>query len=161
MAKRKYRIVAEEYLTEWLALNFPPGSWKTSVSLGDVQVPDYWTLTPEEKKFIKKPLRPVCDAVIFYEGVVQLVEAKIREERGKLEQLLLYDYLFPKTPEMEQHWDKPRKKILLTPKDQGNYAKFLEYYGIEIVYYAPPWIKEYLGSIDRRYRRGTGSSYKI
>jgi len=161
MAQRKYRIVAESYLTEWLGITYPPGTWRTNVSLGEVTTPETVKLTPEERRYITKPLRPVCDAVVLLPDEVHLVEAKIREERGKVEQLLVYEYQFPRTPEFKAHWKKKIRKILLTPKDQGEFENFLQKYGIDVVYYRPAWIEEYLGSLDRRYRRGTGYSIKF
>lgn len=154
MAKRKYLPVAESYITEWLGITYPPGTWMTNVPLGDVKVSNIMKMTPSEEKFVKKPLRPIADAVVILPDEVHLIEAKIRDERGKIEQLLIYEYLFPKTPEFSKHKDKPIRKILLTPKDQGGFKDFLERFGIEVIYYNPLWIQEYLGSLDRRYRRG-------
>jgi len=154
MAKRKYRPVAEAYITEWLGITYPPGTWRTNVPFGTVEVPEYLSVTPEELRFMTKGFRPIADAVVFLEDEVHIVEAKIRDERGKVEQLLIYEYLFDKTPEFKPHWGKKIRKILLTPKDQGDFEKFLRKYGIEVVYYRPAWIIEYLGTLDRRYRRG-------
>ncbi len=161
MPKRKYRSVAEWYLTEWLAITYPPGTWKTNVPLGDVDIEVIQELTPAERRFIGKPFRPIVDAVVLLEDEVHLVEAKIRDERGKIEQLLIYEYLFPRTPEFQAHKHKRIRKILLTPKYQGNFEDFLKRYGIEVVYYRPAWIEEYLGTLDRRYRRGHLSIVKF
>ncbi len=161
MTQRQYRIVAESYLTEWLGITYPPGTWRTNVTLGDASVPDTVKLTPEERAYITKPLKPVCDALIILPDEVHIVEAKVREDRGKIEQLLIYEYLFPRTEEYKPHWNKKIRKILLTPKPQGAFEEFLKKYGIEVVYYRPPWIEEYLGSLRRKERRATGFSYKF
>jgi len=161
MAKRLYRPVGESYLTEWLGITYPPGTWRTNVPLGDVEVPETVRLTEAEARFVKKPLRPIADAVVVLRDEVHLVEAKIREDRGKIEQLLMYEYLFPKTPEYRAHRDKRIRKLLVTPKDQGGFEEFLRKYGIEVVYYRPPWIQEYLGTLPRRQQRGYGASVKF
>ena len=161
MAKRRYRPVAESYITEWLGITYPPGTWRTNVAFGEAVVPEEMKITPSEQKFISKPLRPIADAVVFLENEVHIIEAKVRDERGKIEQLLIYRWLFPKTPEFKQHWHKKIRTILLTPKDQGNFINFLKLYNIEVVYYRPRWIIEYLNSLERRYRRGTYYSLKI
>jgi len=161
MAKRKYRIVSESYIVEWLGITYPPGTWATNVPLGEATVPEGIALTEEERRFITKPMRPVADAVVTLPDQVHIIEAKLRDERGKIEQLLIYRYLFPKTPEYKAHWDKPIRTILLTPKDQGAFEKFLARYDIEVVYYAPRWVVEYLNSLERRYRRGTYFSTKF
>ena len=158
MPERKYRPVAESYLTEWLGITYPPGTWRTNVALGDVKTPKLMKLTPSEARFVKKPLMPLADAVVLLPDEVHLVECKIRDDRGKIEQLLIYEYLFPRTPEFRAHKDKKIRKILLTPKDMGEMEEFLAKYGIEVVYYRPPWIEEYLGSLRRRERRAMGYS---
>lgn len=161
MSERRYRPVAESYLTEWLGITYPPGTWKTNVALGDVKTPEFLRMTPAEARFVKRSFRPIADAVVVLQDEVHLVECKIRDDRGKIEQLLIYEYLFPKTPEYRPHWKKKIRKILLTPKDVGGLAKFLEKYGIEVVQYKPPWILEYLGSLNRKERRMIGYSFEI
>ena len=161
MSKRKYRPVAEMYITEWLGITYPPGTWRTNVPLGQAVYPEERHLTPAEIRFITKPLRPVADAVVLLEREVHIIEAKIRDERGKIEQLLIYRWLFPKTPEFKEHWHKRIRTILLTPKDQGQFEEFLKMYDIEVVYYRPAWILEYLGTLPRRQRRGTYYSVKM
>jgi len=118
-------------------------------------------MTEAERRFVGKPLLPVCDAVVLLPDEVHLIEAKVREERGKLEQLLLYRYMFPRTPGFERHREKKIRTLLLTPKDQGEMEEFLAMYDVEVVYYRPAWIQEYLGTLPRQYRRGTGSSFGI
>jgi len=161
MQKRKYRIVAESYLTEYLGITYPAGTWRTNVVLGGVSLPETAAMTAAERRFVSQPLRAVCDAVVLLENEVHLIEAKVREERGKLEQLLVYEFLFPRTPEFRAHRDKRIRKILLTPKDQGTFEEFLKKYGVEIVYWSPPWVEEYLGSLRRFERRGTLSSVRF
>lgn len=158
MAKQPYNPVGESYLTEWLGITYPPGTWRTNVALGEVTVPANMVMSSSEARFVVQAWRPVADAVVVLRDQVHLVECKVRDDRGKMEQLLEYDYLFPKTAEYRAEWGKPRRLILLTPKDQGEYQKFLEMYGITVVYYSPPWVLEYLGGLGSRYRRGTGSA---
>jgi hypothetical protein len=158
MPERKYRVISEWYVSEFCGLNYPPGSWFTNVPLGEAKTYDILGLTEEEKKMITKPFRPVVDALVLLDEEVHLIEAKIRDDRGKIEQLLLYEYLFPRTPEFQAHASKRIRKILLTPKPAGDFEKFLARFGIEIVYYRPAWIEEYLGSLEAKYRRITGYS---
>jgi len=161
MTKRKYRPVSESYITEWLGITYPPGTWRTNVPLGDVKTPEMMKMTPAEERFVKKPLRPIADAVVLLRDEVHIVEAKVRDDRGKIEQLLIYRYMFPRTPEFREHWHKKIRTILLTPKEQGEFANFLAKYDIEVVVYNPPWVQEYLGSLARKYRRGTYYSTKF
>ena len=161
MKERKYRPVAEAYLTEWLGITYPPGTWRTNVQLGDVKTYNIRVASEAEERFIKKPFRPIADAVVLLPNEVHIVECKVREDRGKLEQLLVYEYLFPRTPEFAAYKDYPIRKILLTPKPMGSFEKFLQKYGIEVVYYRPAWILEYLNSLERKLRRGYSASVEF
>ena len=84
MPERKYRPVAEYYITEYCGITYPPGTWRTNVPLGEVDTSDYYRLTPAERRYISKPFQPLCDALVILPNEVHLIEAKIREERGKI-----------------------------------------------------------------------------
>jgi len=161
MARQPYRPVSESYLLEYLGYTYPPGSYQTNVPLGEAAVPAGMILTDAERRFISKPWQPYADAVVLLPREVVLIECKVRDDRGKLEQLLEYDYLFPRTVRYRDHWNKPRHLVLLTPKDQGEYTQFLKKYGVDVVIYAPNWILEYLGSLPTRARRGTGGNVRM
>ena len=161
MAKRKYEIVAEQYLTEWLSLNYPPGSWRTNVNIGVPELYGKTDISQAEYKYIKRSFSAKADAVVFLPSEVHIVEAKIRDDRGKIEQLLIYEWLFKKDPEFKAYWDYPITKILLTPKDMGLLEKFLAELGIKVVYYKPAWLMQYYYKIRAFERRGLLSSVKF
>jgi len=54
------------------------------------------------------------DAIVISDGVVYIVEAKLRPMPGAIGQLELYRKLFLNTPEFDQYKDWPVKMILLT-----------------------------------------------
>ena len=159
MTERKYQPVGEAYLTEWLGITYPPGTWRTNVPLGSTKTYNVRVRSEAEARFLTKPFRPIADAVVVLPNEVHIIECKVREDRGKLEQLLVYEYLFPSTPEYARYKDFPIRKILLTPKPMGSFEKFLARYGIEVAYYRPTWILEYLNSLERKSRRGYGASF--
>ncbi|RLI86165.1 MAG: hypothetical protein DRP01_04735 [Archaeoglobales archaeon] len=161
MRKRKYEIVAESYLTEWLGMTYPPGTWTTNVNVGRPVIPPHVKLTKEEEAWIKRAFVAKVDAIVLLPDEVHLVECKIRNDRGKIEQLLIYEWLFKRDEDFKAHWHKKIRKILLTPKDQGMLEEFLRMYGIEVVYYKPLWIIEYLNSLRRADRRGMLSSVEF
>ncbi len=55
-----------------------------------------------------------ADAIFIKDGIVHIVEAKLRPMPGALAQLELYNKLFPETPEFIQYKNWPRKLVFLT-----------------------------------------------
>jgi len=161
MRKRAYRPVSEGYLTEWLSVTYPAGTWRTNVNLGAPEIPDHLMITPAERRMIKRSFSAVADAVVILPEEVHIIEAKVRDDRGKIEQLQLYEWLFRRDKAFAQYRDRPVRKILLTPKHQGSLELFMRELGIEVVYYRPAWIQEYLGTLRPFERRGTLSSVRF
>lgn len=94
-------------LTKWLAkFHRTSPQWKR-VRLG---VP----ANPEEAKFFQVLLR-WADAIFIKDGIVHIVEAKLRPTPGAIGQLEVYKDLFKVTPEFSQYSENPIKLILLSP----------------------------------------------
>jgi len=55
-----------------------------------------------------------ADAIVIKDGVVYIVEAKVRPEPGVISQLELYKKLFYQTPEFEQYKLWPVEMIILS-----------------------------------------------
>ena len=55
-----------------------------------------------------------ADAIVIKDGIVFIVEAKLRAQPGVISQLQLYDKLFGQTPEFSQYWLWPRKLMILS-----------------------------------------------
>lgn len=93
-------------LTKWLATFHRTAlQWKR-VRLGQVA-------NKEEARFYKVILR-WCDAIFVEDGIVHIVEAKLRPSLGVIGQLEGYKELFIVTPEFQQYWNYPTKMILLS-----------------------------------------------
>lgn len=93
-------------LTKWLkTFHRTALQWKR-VRLGEVA-------DKEEARYYKVILR-WADAVFVEDGVVYIVEAKLRPSLGVIGQLEGYKALFIVTPEFQQYWNYPIKMILLS-----------------------------------------------
>jgi len=104
-----------ELLSRWLAqFHRTAPQWKR-VRLGEVAF-------PEEAKYYKVILR-WCDAIFLEDGVVYIVEAKLRPDLGTIGQLEGYKELFIVTPEFQQYWNWPIKMILLSATLDLNIAE--------------------------------------
>jgi len=158
MASRKYRIVHESYLVEWLGITYPPGTWITNVRLGKVKVPEEQKLTPQERRLLLGAFGASADAIVLLPNKVVIVEAMVRHEPGAGEDLLKYKMLFKETERFKEHWNKPIELVILTPLDVTAYERFYREMGIKVVNYRPAWIIEYLNTYPARFRRGKLSS---
>ena len=155
---RRYRQVHESYLTEWLGMNFPPGTWRTNVTVGKIVTPPGVSLTPEEYANLRETFGAQADAIVFLPNEVIIVEAMVRHEPGVLEDLLKYKRLFLKDDTFDRYHTLPIRLVILTPLDLGEYEKMAKDMGIEVVRYNPVWIQEYLATYPRRFGRGKTSS---
>ena len=93
-------------LVKWLATFHRTDLQWRRVRLGEVA-------NHEEAKYYKVILR-WADAVFVEDGIVYIVEAKIRPDLGSIGQLEGYKELFIVTPEFQQYWNYPVKMILLS-----------------------------------------------
>lgn len=55
-----------------------------------------------------------ADAIVIKEGIVYIVEAKLRAQPGVISQLELYKMLFVKTPEFSQYQNWPVQMMILS-----------------------------------------------
>ena len=150
---RPYTIVHEPYLIEWLSRNFPPGTWMTNVRLGLPKAElRRLAQTPEELRALKL-WTAQADAVVILPDKVIIVEALVRPEWWKIEQLLEYERLFKHTPEFAEHWNKPIEKVLLTVDIDDFHRMIAEERGVRVVIYRPAWIESYLARYPPRRRR--------
>lgn len=156
--KRKYRIIHEDFLGEYLALNFPPGSFRTNVPLGKVEEPERGGVSVEEKRMLRSAMGGRADAVVVHNHRVIIIECIIRHEPGSLEDLMKYKKLLRETPRYQKYSNYPIELWILTPLDMPWYEEFAEDLGIKVEKYKPAWVFEYLQSYPRRFQRGKLSS---
>jgi len=149
---RRYRIVHERMLTEWLLKTYPPGTWTTNVRLG-MPHPEIArvALTPEEQRMLMITL-PMADAVVTLPDRVDIIECLVRPEWWKILMLKVYGKLFPMTQEFMAHWEKPIDLVLLT----AILNPFMEWVareeGVRVIRYRPIWIEPYYATIRPRQR---------
>ena len=149
---RKYQIVHEPMLLEWLLKTYPPGTWRTNVRLG-MPHPEVArvAVTPEEKRMLTITL-PMADAVVLLPDRVDIVECIVRPEWWKILMLKVYGKLFPMTEEFRHERRKPIDLVLLT----AILNPFMEWVareeGVRVVRYRPIWIEPYYAGTPARVR---------
>ncbi len=90
-----------------------------------------------------RPWRPEVDAVVWRNGVLLLIEAKLSEYLFGLAKLPLYKALVATTPELEAWRSWEVRMRLVVPRAKAWVEQMAEAAGVEIDLYEPPWITEY------------------
>ena len=73
------------------------------------------------------------DAIYLKDGIVYIVEAKLRAEPGALGQLDLYEKLFRNTPEFDQYKNWHIQKVLLTSIVDLNMVELASEKGVQYI----------------------------
>ena len=95
---------------------------------------------PVEAKFYKV-IQRWADAIFIHEGIVYIIEAKLRPDLGTIGQLEGYKELFIVTPEFQQYWNYPIKMILLSATLDLNIAELAKKKDITFEVWKPEdWI---------------------
>lgn len=117
-------------LTRWLAsFHRTHLQWKR-VRLG---IP----ANPEEAK-LYSVMQRWADCIFVEDGIVHIVEAKLRPDFGTIGQLEGYKELFVVTPEFSEYVNWPIKLILLTSYLDLAVAESCSKRGITYEFYKPP-----------------------
>ena len=82
------------------------------------------------------------DAIYLHDGVVYIVEAKLRAEPGALGQLDLYEKLFKQTPEFSDYSEWPIQKVLLTAVMDLNMAELCSEKDVEYELYTQEMVNK-------------------
>jgi len=90
-----------------------------------------------------------ADAICIYEDRIEIWEAKLIRPLAAVTQLQLYERLFRKTYEFARYIDAEIVLHLLTPIWDPDLVEIAEQAEIEIHYWEPAWVSEYLTSYYR------------
>lgn len=132
MAQQREGRLVNEYLREY----YPTSAQWKRVRLGSVA-------DPEEARIHNVRLR-WADAIVDTGDEIIIIEAKIRATPAALAQLELYEDLFGQTPEFSQHWEKPRRLVVLAAAEDQDVRRLAQDKGMDFVLFRPNWIREYL-----------------
>jgi len=97
-------------------------------------------------------IRRFVDALVLERDRVHLVEGKILNRPGALEQLDLYAKLFPLTPEYERYRTFPLVRHLLWAVRDPLVEAIAREHGILVHEYHPAWVDDYLKGLTPRAR---------
>lgn len=90
-----------------------------------------------------------ADAICIFDDHIEIWEAKLIRPLTAVTQLQLYEKLFRKTREFLRYIDAEVELHLVTPILDPDLAEIAEAAGIEIHYWEPAWVSEYLAGYYR------------
>lgn len=147
MSGKGNRLIETRLLSEWLAVRYPERRVMQRVRVGSdhpsLEIPG---LTPAEAR-MAMAWRRWCDALVFDNGQLLVVEATVFPKPGKISQLDLYMMLVPTTPELVEFRDWPLRGVLLCAIDDPVMRRLASDRGYTIELYHPPWVSSYLASL--------------
>ena len=134
---------------EYVATMFPGRRTATMVPLGPVLE----ELAPElgivARLRHSRPWRPEVDAVVWRDGVLLLIEAKVADYVSGIAKLPLYRSLVPTTPELAEWASWEVRMRLVVPRFRAWHQAMAEAAGVEFDVFEPPWMREYWDYRDR------------
>jgi len=142
-------------VTEWVTAAFPQAHVAYRIRLGaiDVSLVDA-DLTERQLRGLGV-FRRYVDAVVLERDRVHLVEGKILNRPGALEQLDIYERLFPLTPGYEAARTLPLANHLVWAIWDPVVEAMAREHGILVHLYHPPWVDEYLKTLTPRAQTST------
>jgi hypothetical protein len=94
-----------------------------------------------------RPWKYMVDAVVVTDKEIIVIEGELRRPSMKIGQLKMYGELVRQTPELAPYLDRPIRKILVTPREDPLLLDQAGREGVEVVFYRPLWVMEYLRTL--------------
>ena len=143
----KYRMIERRYVIEYVFKRFKEAVWRGfNVRLG--MPPEEWRKRyPELSHRWWKVWMAYADAVVVTDDAIWIIEAKIRNPRTAIGQLLDYRERLKVTPEFKQWLNRPIKLLLVIPIPAPEIESLAKNYGIEVDHYLPEWVANYMREV--------------
>lgn len=138
------------YVREWVEQEWPEQSARRNVRLGALESGLAGESLSAAEMRANGVFRRYADAVVIDLEGVHIIEGKLHQRAGAIEQLTLYARLFPLTPEFSEFRDLPIIKHLVWAVRDTVIESLAREQGIRVHFFAPPWVRDYLGEIAAR-----------
>ena len=149
MAKRKWQPRETKYLQEYILERLHPSQTFFRMRLGGLDDEARRAIPEGMSGRIFMVTQRYADAICIYADRVEIWEAKLIRPLTAITQLQLYEKLFRKTPEFIRYADIDIELHLVTPILDPDLQDIAEASEIEIHYWEPEWVSEYLRSYYR------------
>jgi hypothetical protein len=153
---RHTRQVETRLLAEYLKERVLPHPFIQKVPLGGI---DEELIAKEGTRRaigFSRPFRPEVDAVVIYDSVIEVIEAKIFKIVDGIAKLPLYASLVPTTPELARYMPRKVGMRLVVPWCSDLVWQMAENMSVVVEIFCPGWVKDEV----ERYHRYWTADYK-
>lgn len=152
-AERSYEPRERRLVSEWTRQVFPNAHVKENVRLGRVLPASTDRTLSESELRALGVYRRYADALVIEPATVHIVEGKIRNQPGAIEQLNLYAVLLPQTPELQDLTGREVVKHLVWCMNDPVVEALARQNNIRVHVFKPPWVDEYFATLRARQTR--------
>lgn len=127
-----------------MASQFPAGGWVLNVPLGPIPQEIVARHGLQAGAALFRPSRPRIDAVRWTNAGYWLLEAKIREPKAAIGDLLVYKSLALQTPDLPNYDGQPFIMRLVVPWALEWVQEAARAQGMELAIFLPAWVEDYV-----------------
>ncbi len=132
------------FVQDYLLQRIPEGGWTTNVPLGPIPEEILQRHGQAAGSRLFFPSRPRIDAVFPTPEAYWLIEAKIREAKAAIGDLLVYKALAEKTLDLPGYTGQPFRMRLVVPWALDWIKEAAASHGMDLVIFLPPWVEDYV-----------------
>ena len=132
------------YISEYLLHTYPEGHYQLNVELGPIPHEYVQRYGLARAAALFRPTRPRVDAVHWSSDQYILIEAKVREIKNGIGDLLYYLGQAKLAPDLPNYEDQPIVAVLVVPWMLEWLAPAAEAAGITVVVFRQAWIDDYV-----------------
>jgi hypothetical protein len=144
MERKPYQQRDRRYVVEFVMNHFP-GRVTAFFNLRVGPAPEEMRRAhPELPESYFRPWKRFVDAVVVTADELIVIEGELRRPITALGELQAYAENVRETPELRPYMDRRIRRILVTPREDPMILEDAARVGVEVVFYRPVWVLEYL-----------------
>ena len=137
--ERERRYIAEFMVDKW-----PEGGFQLNVELGPIPQDYVDRMGLGRAAALFRPTRPRVDAVKWTPEAYYLIEAKIRDIKAGIGDLMYYGSTIPLTPDLPNYKGQPIIRLLVVPWMLDWLAPVAAAAGVQVEVFEQEWIRDYV-----------------
>ena len=132
------------YISEYMKDTATEGPYQLNVELGAIPAEYVTRYGMTKAAALFRPTRPRVDAVRWLPDKYILIEAKLRDIKSGIGDLLYYRGLIPETPDLPYYDGQPIVSRLVIPFKYDWIKKAADASGVELVVQLYNWVSDYV-----------------